>query len=456
MGPEIPLAVTLLILTAGGIGLCVVIGLRPGTIPGWVAFLGLSYLTGISAFMIAAQFLLVIGMPAWLALVAVGAIPLAIIRVRLPEAALTEPWTGIDRFAVALFAVIVTVLVGLGSLTAFENPLYVWDGWAIWGQKALMLQDGLTAQFTNPDYEPMHPDYPVGLPALQATVFTLAGEVATTEGDLPIWMMLPAFGLAIGFLAPVRPAYWVPVAGALLVLPFMVSGSLTNYADVPTAILLGTALLVGGRWLSEKDEWQVWLFGVLIGGAMCVKNEGVLIGFVLLIAVTALGWQQRRHLLPAWLVVLAAFLPWRIWITLQGLSSDLQVEKLADPVYLVSNFDRVWTSAGRLFEKSLFGLQGVELVLWVVFLLAAAALLVSGWRRPGAQLVLAGLAGSFAALLLAYWLSPHDLEWHLLTSADRVIITPVIILVIGVLLTIESAFDRKRRDGGESIGSSRS
>jgi peptidoglycan/LPS O-acetylase OafA/YrhL len=98
----------------------------------------------------------------------------------------------------------------------------------------------------------------------------------------------------------------------------------------------------------------------------------------------------------------------------------------------------------------------VELVLWVVFLLAAAALLVSGWRRPGAQLVLAGLAGSFAALLLAYWLSPHDLEWHLLTSADRVIITPVIILVIGVLLTIESAFDRKRRDGGESIGSSRS
>lgn len=433
------LLLTLAVLTAAGIGMCLAMGLRPGSVPGWAAFVGLGYLTGLSSFMIAGQFVLVIGLPPWLALIALASVPFAVGGLRMPTRPVPRRWAMPDRVAIALFTLVIVILIGLGTATALENPLFAWDGWAIWAQKAVMLRDGITAQFTNPDYLYMHPDYPVGLPALQATVYVIAGGVATTEGDLPIWLMLPAFGLSIGFLSPVRPAYWVPVTGSLLVLPFMVSGSLTNYADAPAAMLLGLGLLVGGRWLSEKSGWQVWLCGILLGGAICTKNEGVIIGFILLAAITAMGWKERRKLIPAWLVVLAAFLPWRIWMTVEGVSSDLQVGKLLDPAYLISNLDRVWTSAGRLLEESLLGLQGIELALWIIFLLAALALLLTGWRSYGTRLALIGVLGSFGALVLAYWLSPYDLEWHLTTSADRVIIGPVVLTAVGALLAVRDA-----------------
>ena len=447
MGNEFALILTLLVLLLGGAGVGIGIGMKPKTWLGWAGFTGVAYLLGICLFMIVAQLLIVLGLPAWPALIALAAAAIVLVRVSI-ERPVRDRLAGLDLAATALFVLLVLVFIVLGSLVVIKNPLTVWDSWAIWVRKAIILGGSLDPFFTSKIYEPMHPDYPIGLPALQSAIFSLSGQTNTTTIDIPLWLMVPAGASTLAYLAPVRPRFWVPVVATILVLPPLSAQTLSGYADVPLVMLLAAGALAGGRWLVEDRREQLLTAAVFIAGAVCVKNEGVMVGLMLMALLTALRFRSWRQLMPAWLIVLAGLLPWRIWITVNGIKGDLPVEKIFDPGFLIDRIDRVGTAADYLIGQSLFGQGGLRAALLVTVLTAAAVLLALNWQRRQAVFGLLSVAGATAALLFAYWVSPNEINWYLLNSADRVILIPVVLLLVSSLLPLS----RLHRPGSGANG----
>lgn len=436
MGPEIALYLVILALLVGGAGIGLRIGMRPATWLQWAGFVGVAYMLGICVFVVVAQFLIVIGLPPWPALLVLAAAGLFLLKqpFRKPPAIEVEKP---DLIAVVIFALLVLLFLILGSLVVIKNPLTVWDSWSIWTRKAIILGDSLDPFFSSKDYAFMHPDYPIGLPALQAAVFSVAGETNTTTSDLPIWLMVPAGVTALAYLAPARPRFWVPVVAALLVLPPLAAQTLNGYADVPMALLLAGAVLAGGRWLMESEDWQLWLSALLIAGALCVKNEGMLVGLLLLVLLSVFNHREWRKLIWAWALVLLALIPWRAWLAAKGIDGDLPIGKALDPGYMFDNIDRPWHALGNLLSEAMFKQGGMKAVLLAVVLIGAVVLLLVNLQRRDARFAFLAVLGAMAALLFAYWVSPYNLDWHLLNSSDRVIVVPVAVLLSGVLLVLD-------------------
>ena len=436
MGPDVALVVVIGLLLAGGAGIGLRIGMRPTTWVQWAGFTGVAYMLGICVFVTVAQFLISIGLAPWPALLVLAALALLLFRhpfVRPPAITGKAP----DIAAIAIFTVLVLIFVILGSIVVIKNPLTVWDAWSIWTRKAIILGDSLEPFFTSKDYAFMHPDYPIGLPALQAAVFSVAGETSTKTSDLPLWLMVPAGVTSIAYLAPARPRFWVPVVASLLVLPPLAAQTLNGYADVPGVLLVCGAVLAGGRWITEKEDWQLWFSALMIAGAICVKNESMLVGLLVLVLLTAFCHRDWRKLAWAWAIVLFALIPWHAWLAAKGIKGDLPIEKAFDPGYLTDNIDRPWQALGDLLGKALFMQTGVKAVLLAILLLGAPLLLLMNYNRRDAIFALIAALGAMAALLFAYWVSPYDLDWHLLNSSDRVIVIPVAVLLSGVLLVLD-------------------
>lgn len=444
MGSELGLILVVVLLLAGGAGVGLAIGLRPTTWTGWAGFLGVAYLLGFSVFAIVAQLSVVVGLPPWPALLVLAALA-SFIPFRLPGKPVVPKLGRADGIALGLYALLVLLLLVVGAWVVIKNPVTAWDSWSIWARKAIMLGDSL-GPLTTPPYEFTHPDYPIGVPALESAFFFTAGSNDTVVGDLPAWLLVPAALAGLAALAPARPRFYVPVLAALAVLPPLAAQTLVGYADVPLALLLAAATLSGGRWLNDREGRHLWVAAILIGGAICVKNEGVIVGMLLAVLLTALGWKERKRLVPVWVVALAAFLPWRLWLAFNHVEGDLPIGKVLDPVFMFDRIDRPVEAFGRLMSESLFHLGSAEKVLWGVVLISALTLVVLNLPRRSALLGVLAAVGALAALLFAYWVSPHDLAWHLLNSADRVILLPVAILVSSALLFVDPESDSDEPD----------
>jgi hypothetical protein len=80
----------------------------------------------------------------------------------------------------------------------------------------------------------------------------------------------------------------------------------------------------------------------------------------------------------------------------------------------------------------------------VVGVLARYAL---GRNGVGGVWVWGAVAGLVASLLAAYVISPHDISWHLATSADRVLLTPRVVLLALISIWLLRGRVRSRRPG---------
>ena len=129
--------------------------------------------------------------------------------------------------------------------------------------------------------------------------------------------------------------------------------------------------------------------------------------------------------------VVVALLPWRIWLAAHGIEGDMPVAKGLNPGYLLDRIDRVGPAIAAINgqfadpERWLFILPLATLVV--------VASLVSGVGRRVAAFYLGCFLLVWAAFVWSYWISPHDLEWHLATSVDRVVSIPMLVCLAAVL-----------------------
>ena len=212
-------------------------------------------------------------------------------------------------------------------------PMNMWDGWALWTRKALLLTDFqhlAAAFFTDRAYADTHQNYPLLLPLVESIWFRFAGQIDTRAVHIELWLLLVGFVWAAAFLLVRRGApilVWAPLLLVVALASGTFSQLLSGSGDVPMALFAGLGLLLLGFWISDQRPDQLVLGTLFLAAAANIKNEGVPVAVIALIlaGAAARGSRARQHLVLAAAGLLIAIAPWHIWSAVHGVPSDADV-----------------------------------------------------------------------------------------------------------------------------------
>jgi hypothetical protein len=218
----------------------------------------------------------------------------------------------------------------------------------------------------------------------------------------------------------------------------------TNYADVPLAMFVALGVAALATWLRTGEAGMLPAAALFLAAGALTKNEGEcfsLTAFLAALAVARRG--QRKPLLLAAAAVLAADLPWRIWIQANHVKiAEYSLSNLFNPSYLNGNDGRVWPSVREL------GAQIARVPSWSYLILLALVGILGAIILRRLRLALFGtgwLLLSFAGLVGIYWISTNPLTSHLSNSSYRTIDS---LVIAGALLAPVLLF----RDPGAATG----
>jgi hypothetical protein len=393
---------------------------------------GLAYLAGLCIAGIAAAELAVVDVPLGPLPLTVAAALVLVLGLRRfalglePQAEAPEPRLWGSRLIGVAALVQTGLLLGVAGTAFAVRPLWDWDGWAIWGFKARALY--AFGGVSNPAFEShlyAHhmQDYPLFVPALEATAFRAIGGV----DDRLVHLQL--LGLAVGFVgalwALLRPRVPAEVLGlsllAIVAAPGILDGLAMNYADVPLAIFVALGLASLARWqIDPRREFLGWA-ALFLACAVLTKNEGALFAGAAILAAFVVASQRRKVLL----VAAATFLPlvpWRIFVAVHHIQDAALRPSDLRPDALARHTDRIEPAASRLVHELVFVSHGLLVPMTLV---AIGAGFVAGRKRAGLFMSI-WFGASFAGLVLVYWGSRLPLGWYLATSAPRIVIPLVL------------------------------
>ncbi len=366
--------------------------------------------------------------------------------------------------AVALFA------MGFPNLvyTVARVPLVEWDARSIWffHGKAIWCDQGIWPSFfADAHFEWSHLDYPLLIPVQAALVALLRG--AWSEMAVKAFLLVNLAAYVYLFATVLRRRRWpVPVAAAAAFLAAGIAGEayVNGYADNHYAMPLAIAALAVTGAHRTRDRGLATLAALLAVYALNVKSEalifvaaGVATNGVLRVA----GAFGRRHdaaepaaagprtawgALAALAPALVGLLPFALWSGFKlthGLRNDLRLS------------DHLWHPAAALHQMLARAPEiarvlaiihkelGTPVALCVILMIAlwrrsardggGACRYGSGGDRSCERLMWAWLLVAHLLLFVVYGLTPHDLAWHLGTSADRLLVLPAL-LAAGLLV----------------------
>jgi len=337
-----------------------------------------------------------------------------------PSALIWEP--SVTGRAVALGGAGLTVMI-LGVLlrrVQASGPLEP-DVWGFWLPRAKTIFEtggldtgvGGYGSFT-------HPEYPPFVPVSEAVTFFFMGRDDVLMLPIQHWVLFVALVAALaGLLAGrVRPALLWPSLAGIVLLPTLQDLVGSSLADEALAQLFGLAGVCGALWLLERDWRHAAVLAVLLAALPLTKNEGLMLGLVLvLVLAAATALRPWRGLAVLAAVTLLAVAPWRVWHAASDVrdDSDFRLSDLLDPAYLLDRIDRLGI-AGREFPQYI--LDPGRWLLAVPLALLLAGLLAR--RRPAlAGYVAGGVILPFLAYLGVFWISLPEIFFYLDASAER-------------------------------------
>jgi len=336
---------------------------------------------------------------------------------------------------IAAVQTVVTVWIALGSLLRFD------DAWTVWATKALLfVYNGPPPGYFHQQPYASHPNYPLNLPLAEALFFRLPAPLGLRLAALVSTACLIAllllfyggltllYGRALGALA----------VGALTIVPSLPRFAGYGYADVPVALYGGGAALYLLLWRRRRRRVDLVLMGLLAGGAIWTKKEGLPIALLLLLALAITEARRRdaplrgrggriANVLRATAATLALSGPWLLFTAVaRPVGSDFQP---LTPAVFVANAHRLPHIVARFVQET--GKVDRWSLLWMLL----ALVLIGMARRlsPCGRLLAALLAAQLGVYLVGYvfsdWLSYDD---HIGSSLNRLMIqaVPLAVLVI--------------------------
>ncbi len=253
-----------------------------------------------------------------------------------------------------------------------------------------------------------HVDYPILLPL----VFDVQALLTGAWPEHWMGVITAAFGVSAllvvrGLLAD-EIGELASALATLALMPLLFSG----YVGLAEGPLIACSV-VGLLWMREairrESAMHALRASIYLGLAASCKNEGMTLVVATAIAlVVANRWRLLTRMAPAILIPA----PWWILRSLHHLPSDL----LGPGV-----FDRLTTSLSH--PAPIFGALIAQPVGQPLFWLGVIVACAIGWRRiAGAERFLAvTILLQFLFLIAAYFVTPHDVVWHVTWSWERIV-----------------------------------
>ncbi|MEK6371754.1 MAG: hypothetical protein AABO58_03575 [Acidobacteriota bacterium] len=312
---------------------------------------------------------------------------------------------GVTRCAVHWIDLATVVLVAGYARFATIGPTAETDFIGIWGVKAkeFWLAGGIDWKFLeNPFNQFAHVDYPLLVPL----VFDVHAVVAGGWPDR--WLGVVNVGLGIATLLLLR-AFLAEEARKPLLLA-LATLACVGVAFAPWIGLAEGALVAfGTAGLLFVRRGDVSRGALYLGLAAMCKNEGLtLIGAAAVAMAIAGNARKIARLWPAAAVVV----PWMVVRSIHHLQTDLTTSGVGErAVEHLANLR-------PMFEAMLRYPVGRPL-LW----LAIAAAIVIGAREVGGRerFLAAAIALQLLFFVAAYVITPHDVEWHVRWSWERIV-----------------------------------
>jgi hypothetical protein len=306
-------------------------------------------------------------------------------------------------------------------------PLWEWDFWAIWGLKARVFLEagGIDWRFlTSPWNTFVHPDYPLLLPFAYDFVALLGGGWS----DRWLGLLFVAWALAFLFVARELAGRETTPLVAALVAFALSSLAVSHYVGLAEGTLiayLGAGVLFVRRAMLFDDD-AAWRHGaILLGLAACTKNEGLAMLASTAIAIVASDVRRWRRVVRLWPAAAIA-LPWLVLRALHDLPTDVVGGSIA------SRLAARLAEAGKILAMLNAELHGPWF--WAALLLGIVAAPFVVWRRE--SFVLLACLFQLALYVGAYFVTPHDPEWHIVTSWPRLTVQIAAPLTYTVMMAL--------------------
>lgn len=336
-------------------------------------------------------------------------------------------WTWVHRtLAIGLAAATLCQVMTFGLFYRIA-PHGIEDAISIWNLRARFLfrgGDHWTDGFSTINW---HGDYPLLLPCEVARGWTWAGNESTIiPALLALSFPLATLALLAGAVGFLRGTIQGLLAGLVLLgHGYFFETAASQLADVPLAFFFLVAIVsltLADREDSSVRRWFIALAGLSAGLAAWTKNEGLLLllslpAYRMLLRAGESGrWQGAMEIVVYAIGVLPVALL-IVYFKLRLAPSNDLVSAHSDARTLAKIFDASRYLAIMLWElKSLWNIgpgliPALGLYAW---LLGRSAC------RP-ARLAYLPILGAIIAVcyFLAYLTSPHDLQWHLDSSLER-------------------------------------
>jgi hypothetical protein len=426
--------------------------------------LGLAYLVGIAGVLAAAILLLVIGVPFTLVTLVVLIVAFTALSgpfVVRDLRGVTRPGSRrlfadipsrvrslqVEQVALILTLALFLVLAVLGLYAVSNRPIGggEYDAWNLWARKANLMVMGShlpTLVFQSPKEGYIQSYYPLLLPLLEAAHMRAMGVLDDRSVHVVEWLLLVGWVFAGMYL--VRRASRQALAAALLcgVAVLMVPTVLTAYADVPSALFASLAVLALGVWLEQGRRGDLVVAVFLCIGAANVKNEGAVgMAAALVAAAGALLFTRERKRLwelggAGAAVLLLGVVPWRVWLSANGIHGDHSFGKSFDISFLSEHRSRVWPAIKAIVSQIQPGNLDPRLFVPIGLAIALSALFSRRRLRgvPAYYLTVGVLY--FIGLLWGYWTSPFTgtlYDGQVYTTVERITVGLGLIGLVAVI-----------------------
>lgn len=355
------------------------------------------------------------------------------------------------RFAAAviLFGIAVGLLLWSFPRTTRIQPYGAWDATAIWNARSLFLfrSEG-DLQEVYDELRHAHPDYPLLVPGTLAAQYCLLGHDDPRIPQLTGLLFSLAVVAGIVYVVASTSSTVVALAASTVFVttPAFWRWAFQQYADIPLSyFLLITAFMLAGQ--HSWSRISPGLAGLFLGFLAWTKNEGLVLALLAICASSAVVllrvWRsarlERRELLREWggrlvRIGVGAFPSLLALGLFKGFWSPMNetARFLANATESVLDPQR-WRTVLHAFYLELAPWHSIET--WGLLWAFVALCIVLFWRSRQSMRYPSLVVGVLVLLAwttytIVYVCTPADLEWHLATSASRLVLqlTPLTLL----------------------------
>jgi len=289
-----------------------------------------------------------------------------------------------------------------------------WDAWAIWNlhAKFLFYEECWTNFLTN-KISWTHPDYPLMLPSLIAVFWKGIGNID------PIVPALISYFVFLGILCIIFSSFYNPTFKPISLLSSMILAidirfvfqASSQYADTMMAFfILITVVLFSKR----KDKPLIFylLLGFCSSMPIWVKNEGNIF-FIFTSILMIYQYKKESSKIFAFLIgALPVVLLYSCFKIFFAPDNDIVGALNANTNEKIMNLDRYFVVV-KHFVGTLIQHFPVLLVLFLLVLVFFTEALFTGMSFV--------IFSTLFSYLFVYIITPHDINWHLSSSLNRLI-----------------------------------